>query len=142
MIKYITKAIKSIKDKSVKYYIQSAPRETVDVKKLAVQIANSSTVARADVLAVLDALLFQMKFALLDGKTVKLDGIGSFYTTIQSKSYATQDEVWEANPHDAVKHVKLSFNRSRELSQELQVSNVEFGMSDAEREKKRQAKKG
>lgn len=140
MIKYITKPIKNPRDHSVKYYMQSAPQETVDIKKLAVQIANSSTVARADVYAVLDALLFQLKENLLDGKTVKFDGIGSFYTRMQSRGYATQKLVWETNPHEAIKHVKLCFLRSRELSTALEPRNLEFGMSDAEAARKKAAK--
>lgn len=140
MIKYITKPIKNPRDKSVKYYMQSAPQDTVDVKKLAVQIANSSTVARADVYAVLDALLFQMQQNLLDGKTVKLDGIGSFYTRMQSRGYPSQEDIWAATPHDAIKHVKLCFLRSRELSAALDTRNLEFGMSDAEAARKKAAK--
>ena len=138
MIRYVTKPIKSPRDKSVKYYVQSAPQETVKLNELAELIGNSSTVARADIKAVLDALLFQIKQCLRNGQNVQLEGIGTLYTRLQSEGVKTQEECWKSGAQ-LIKHVSLSFLRSKELSQLLKKENLSFGPHPLEQQKKRAA---
>ena len=69
-----------------KWYPQSVLHgRTVTTKQLCDDIAQASTVAPADVLAVLRSLSDAMVKYLVEGRSVKLDGIGNFYLTATAK---------------------------------------------------------
>lgn len=57
----------------------------VTIKQLCDDIAQASTVAPADVLAVLRSLSDSMVKYLVESRSVKLDGIGNFYLTATAK---------------------------------------------------------
>lgn len=61
-----------------KYYGRPVSLGHVSTEKLAQEIAHSSTVTKADILAVLAELSHAMKEHLQNSMTVDLDGIGSF----------------------------------------------------------------
>jgi len=79
-----------------KWYPQSVLHgRAVTTKQLCDDIAQASTVAPADVLAVLRSLSDSMVKYLVEGRSVKLDGIGNFYLTATAKGNGvdTADEV-------------------------------------------------
>lgn len=135
MYEYITKAIKIPGNGNLKYYVQSAPQKPVDINTLADRIEKRSTVAKPDVLAVLNALKYEMTQSLAEGRTVRLGSIGSFYTRLKSNGAETQEECWKQGAN-LVKHITACFQRSRELSEALQPSKVGLTPSAAEEAKK------
>lgn len=79
-----------------KYYARSLNSgKTVTTERLMDEVANASTVAPADVAAVLRALSDAMRGHLCDGDKVKLDNIGTFYLTADASGngVATEEEV-------------------------------------------------
>ena len=70
----------------------------VTTEQLARRVAAESTVSPADVRAVLTALGGVMGDYMAQGRSVKLDGIGSFYFTAQAErnGVATEEEVTAA----------------------------------------------
>ncbi|MGN0309533.1 MAG: HU family DNA-binding protein [Bacteroides sp.] len=71
-----------------KYYPQSVTRgKTISTRKVAQELALISTVSEADARAVLSMLGQVMSKYLADGRSVKLDGLGSFRLT----GYTGQD---------------------------------------------------
>ena len=79
-----------------KYYARSLNSgKTVTTEHLMDEVANASTVAPADVAAVLRALSDAMRGHLCDGDKVKLDNIGTFYLTADASGngVATEEEV-------------------------------------------------
>lgn len=67
-----------------KYYGSAVSLGRVTTEKLAEEIAHSSTVTKADILAVLAELSHVMKEHLQNSMTVDLDGIGAFRVGLQS----------------------------------------------------------
>ena len=69
--------------------------KTVTTKRLMAEVAKASTVAPADVAAVLQALSEAMCDHLCDGDKVKLDNIGTFYLMADASGngVATKEEV-------------------------------------------------
>lgn len=76
-----------------KWYPQSVLHgRAVTTKQLCDDIAQASTVAPADVLAVLRSLSDAMVKYLVEGRSVKLDGIGNFYLTATAKGNGADKE--------------------------------------------------
>ena len=71
MLKYKIVSRKNPMNKSVKWYASIATPMPVTLNELAENIEKSSTVSRADAKAVIDALQYEIKKALLDGKSVR-----------------------------------------------------------------------
>jgi predicted histone-like DNA-binding protein len=72
-------------DDPPKYYASNITQGVVDVRALADQIAERSTVTSIDTLAVLEALLKVIPRELSNGKIVRLGDLGSFRLTIKSE---------------------------------------------------------
>ena len=139
MMQYITRSIKSPKDGSKSYYVQSAKRQTVDLNTLADRIEKRSTVSKADVKAVLSALEYEIIQALREGQTVRLGDIGTFYTSIKSQPAETQEEAWKKGAN-LIKHVSCNFLRSKVISNALQPGNLQFEPSEMEQARKEAAR--
>ena len=139
MMQYITRSIKSPKDGSKSYYVQSAKRQTVDLNTLADRIEKRSTVSKADVKAVLSALEYEILQALREGQTVRLGDIGTFYTSIKSQPAETQEEAWKKGAN-LIKHVSCNFLRSKVISNALQPGNLQFEPSEMEQARKEAAR--
>ncbi len=136
---YQTRPIKKPGTTVVKYYVQSAPQKRVTTKQLAELIEKRSTVSRADIRAVLDALQFEIIYALQNGQSVMLDDIGTFYTRLKSDAAETQKECWESGAN-LIKHVTCCFRRAQEIGLKLKKENLSFEPSDMEKSKKLAAK--
>ena len=76
-----------------KWYPRSVVVGNVTTEQVAKRIAAESTVSPADVKAVLSALSGVMGDYMSQGLSVKLDGIGSFYFTADSRGNGVETEA-------------------------------------------------
>ena len=83
--------------KQLQYYAQVSPVTPVTLDQIVELIEKRSTVTSADVKAVLDALQFEVRNALVDGKSVRLGDLGSFRPTLSSRSALSADAFLPAN---------------------------------------------
>ena len=91
-----------------------------DFNDLAEDIAESTTVTKADCLAVLAAIKPKIKKALLAGQRVVLSELGSFVISLQGKSYNAEtmaDE--EFVPSSYIKGHKIVFRPDAALKKEV-----------------------
>lgn len=79
------------KDGKKLFHPQAVSRGLVTTKQLGDDIAEKSAMTRGDVLSVIDNMISLIKKALRDGKSVKLDGIGSLYITVKSNGNGAED---------------------------------------------------
>lgn len=104
---YYRKAKKNI-NKKTKYYPQAVTSgKPITTKLVAERLAKISTVSYADVLAVLAELAGVMADYMALGKTVKLDGLGTFYYTISASGNGV-DTPEEVNA-DLITGVRVRF---------------------------------
>ena len=99
-----------------KYYVQATKAGIVSLERLAYLISNQSTVREPDCLAVLSALVHNMKDELAQGRVVSLDGLGNFQIGVRSEGSETQNAVSSAN----VKSAHINFRPSKKLKKALQ----------------------
>lgn len=119
MFKYIVRAIKSPINKSVKYYAQAESTTPVGLDVITQRIEKRTTVSSADAKAVLDALEYEIKEALIEGHSVRLGDLGTFRATIQcSSGAATADDFTVAR----ISHLKAVFRPSTRLANWLNPS--------------------
>ena len=77
-----------------KYYAQAAVvGKPVSMKQVAAQLERECTVTKADCYAVLINIGPVMANLMAQGKSVRLEGLGTFRYTAKSKSVATAEEV-------------------------------------------------
>lgn len=77
-----------------KYYAQAAVvGKPVSMKQVAAQLERECTVTKADCYAVLINIGPVMANIMAQGKSVRLEGLGTFRYTAKSKSVATAEEV-------------------------------------------------
>ena len=111
----------------VDYYSCKA-RKTSDYtfKELAQDINNSTTVTKADAMAVLASVKPFILSALLAGRRVVLDDLGSFVLGIRSKCF-TQEDMQEKDfvPSAKIKGYSIRFRPEVELKADL-VKGVRY----------------
>lgn len=122
MFKFYPKPIKSPADKQVRYYPAETGSEVSDLKYIIERIQKESTVASADVKAVIDALQTVIISELQQGRKVHLGDIGSFRLTITGKSSETAEECTAANIRD----VRVRFSQSAAMRTELVPARITF----------------
>ena len=120
MLKYKIVSRKNPMNKSVKWYASIATPMPVTLNELAENIEKSSTVSRADAKAVIDALQYEIKKALLDGKSVRLGDLGSFRVTLGSSGAFSEKELQTS----MIKRVRVQFQPSTELRNAFAVSSA------------------
>ena len=91
MFKYVVIAKKNPIGKDVKFYAQADKTAPIDIDIITQRIEKRTTVSSADAKAVLDALEYEIKEALIDGKSVRLGDLGTFRATIHGKGAATRE---------------------------------------------------
>ena len=96
----------------------------VTTKEMAERISHACTLHKADVVAVLNALGYEMSEALLDGRTVQMDEIGSFGLKLGLKEPKYLDD--RVTSQDVV--VKgVSFRPCKELKETLRGAEIVSG---------------
>ena len=106
--------------KQLQYYAQVSPVTPVTLDQIVELIEKRSTVTSADVKAVLDALQFEVRNALVDGKSVRLGDLGSFRPTLSSRSALSADAFLPAN----IKGVRVRYMPSAALKSDLKLDRV------------------
>ena len=101
--------------------VASAP---VTTKEMAERIGHATSVNKTDVVAVLNALGYELSQALLDGRTVQIDEIGSFGLKLGMKTPKYFND--RVTHHDiAVKGI--SFRPCKELKEALRGAEIVSG---------------
>ena len=100
-----------------------------DFNALAEDIADGTTVTKADCMAVFTAMKPKIKKALLAGRRVVLSELGSFHISLQGKSYnaeTMQDEDFK--PSEYIKGSRIVFRPevvlNRELKREMTLKRI------------------
>ena len=87
---------------------------------LAEDIAESTTVTKADAMAVLGAIRPKIKKELLNGQRVVLTDLGSFHISIQGKCYPAEVMAQkEFSPSSMVKGHRIVFRPEAKLKKEI-----------------------
>lgn len=89
-----------------KFYARAIHFDTKTTKDLAISVEKNCTVTRADILAVIDALVFCMKRELQDSYSVKLNGLGTFSIGFQSKPVNKAEDF---NPVKDIVRYRVNF---------------------------------
>ena len=106
--------------KQLQYYAQVSPVTPVTLDQIVELIEKRSTVTSADVKAVLDALQFEVRNALVDGKSVRLGDLGSFRPTLSCRASLSAEAFTAAN----LKGVRVRFTPSARMETELKLDRV------------------
>lgn len=125
MFKYIVRGIKNPLNKSVKFYAQADTTTPIDLDTITQRIEKRTTVSSADAKAVLDALEYEIKEALIEGNSVRLGDLGTFRATIQCNGTPTADDFTSNH----ITHLKVVFRPSTRLANWLTPSknaNLKF----------------
>ena len=99
------------KDAGVWYPQAVTVGNPVETKKIAERLAAISTVSKADVAAVLAELPGVMADYMSQGKSVRLDGLGTFRYTLDTKGVETEEEF---DFQKQLKAVRVQFTPTRE----------------------------
>ena len=103
---------KQFSEKFGVYFLQAVTTgKPVETKKIAERLAQISTVSRADVLAVLAELPGVLADYMSQGKSVRLDGLGTFRYTLASKGVEQEADF---DFQKQVEAVRVSFTPTRE----------------------------
>lgn len=114
-------------NKAVRYYAQPSAVSVVTLDQITDRIEKRSTVSSADAKAVLDALQYEIKEALLAGCSVRLGDLGSFRPTLTSRGMTTAAEVTSAS----VTAVRVRFTPSTRLKKWFDLNGGEVRIQKA-----------
>ena len=125
MAKILYEVKQNINEKSTaygKWYGRVKALETLNTRKLAQHIAEHGSLYTVDVVfGVLEKFRTCLVEMLLNSKKVKIDGLGTFYCTVESRGAATKDKYSTASD---IKGLHIRF--LPELTTELNISSREF----------------
>ena len=125
MAKIIYEVTKNTNSKSLafgKWYGRVKALETLNTRKMAQHIAEHGSLYTSDVVfGVLEKFRSCLIEMLLESKKVKIDGLGTFYTTIESQGAETKEKY---NVLTDIKALHIRFLPEQE--QEQNISSREF----------------
>ena len=101
----------------VKYYAQIASPEPLDIEALSKRIAQNCTLTRHDIVACLSAFQEQLINALQEGKSVRLNDVGSFRVTMHSNDTDLQKDFTSAN----IKKLSIRFVPAAALRKAISI---------------------
>ncbi len=105
----VKKMVLNFTEEKSELYVASAQRgKVVEHRSLVKQVAYESGQNRAVISAVISALTEALMTYLNEGHGVRMDGFGTFYPTVESRSSKDANEV-------GVKRVRISFNPCKEF---------------------------
>ena len=105
-----------------KWYGQVKALETLNTRKMAQHISEHGSIYTPDVVyGVLEKFRSCLVEMLLDSKKVKIDGLGTFYTTMESEGAMSKDKY---NTQEHVKGLHIRFLPEQE--QEMDLSSRQF----------------
>lgn len=111
----------------VDYFANRVAKSGVyDFEQLATDVNNSTTVTRADALAVLNACQPFIEKALLNGQAVVLAGLGRFQISIQGKCWPAETmQSDEFMPSSMIKGHKILFRAEPKLKKSI-ATNISY----------------
>ena len=128
MFKYFVVAKKSPIDGSFKFYATPSNVSPVTLDVIAERIEKRSTVSSADAKAVLDALEYEIKEAVITNGSVRLGDLGTFRATINSEGALSRELFTAKN----IRKLNLRFLPSKKLQNWLTPSsNPQLGFEKA-----------
>ena len=105
-----------------KWYAEMKHTETLNTRKMAQHISEHGSVYTSDVvMGVMEKFRTCLIEQLLESKKVKIDGLGTFYTTIEGEGVATPDDF---SLQKNIKALHIRFLPEQE--QELNISGPQF----------------
>ena len=104
--------------------VSVVPMPPVTTKEMAERIGYATSVNKTDVIAVLSALGHELSHALLDGRTVQIDEIGSFGVKLRMKEAKYLDD--RVTQHD-IEVKGISFRPCKELKESLRSAEIVSG---------------
>lgn len=110
----------------IKFYAAIVRERPVEIRKIANEISNFSSLTTTDIFAVLESFLDRMHVYLEEGRIVKLGDLGSFSPALASHG----EEVAEDVNQQTIKKLKINFRPSLELKSRL--LQVKFEKQSAE----------
>lgn len=94
-----------------KWYAQAESKDLLSMKSLSRRISRQTTASRADVNLVITALMEEMEEQLVSGNSLKLEGIGTFYMTLNGIGTETVEEY----SSNLVRKKYIRFRADKEL---------------------------
>ncbi|UXP31501.1 hypothetical protein N6H18_14205 [Reichenbachiella agarivorans] len=104
----------------IKYYASIVRERPVDIRKIATEISDMSTLTTIDVFAVLESFLLRMHAYMEQGRIVRLGDLGSFSPELTSSGENAPEEV----DRNTIRKLRVNFRPSMELNDRL--SHVKF----------------
>ncbi len=102
------------------FYAQVSAVTPMTLDQVSDLISSRTTVSPSDVKAVLDAVQYEVRNALLDGKSVRLGDLGSFRPTIASKAALSAEAFLSSN----IKGVRVRYTPSASLVRGLKLDRA------------------
>lgn len=102
--------------------------EMCSLDEIASEIAFRSTAGKSEVEGLLRAFLEQIKYHLVGGDGVKINGLGTFYPRVISKAV---DNIEDASLKNCVKNITAGFRPESQLRNAVKESGLRrFGLTD------------
>ena len=106
-----------------KWYAHAKNLETLNTRKLAQHISDHGSLYTTDVVfGVLEKFRSCLVEMLLNSKKVKIDGLGTFYTTIENSGGAESKEKFSVQQNIEALHIRFL----PEQEQEMNLSSRQF----------------
>ena len=104
----------------VKYMAQIVRGETIDFNKMADMIAETSTISKGDILAVLEQMQTTALWMMQAGHSVRFGDLGIFTPTAKVKAVNTEEEVTA----ETIQRIYTRFTPSVEMKKKMKSSKV------------------
>lgn len=122
LIKYYVREGKNPKSGAAQYFGQNLPVSVVDINQLCEEVSHTTTVTKADVLAILTETEHQFINLMRSNKSVRFGLLGSFRTTVQSTAARLPEEFTRAN----LKRIAVRFTPTATMKMQLKNGNPEL----------------
>lgn len=120
-IKYYVREGKHFSTGASIFYAQNVAVQPVDIDQICEEVSHSTTVTKADVLAILTELEHQFVNLMRSNKSVRFGLLGSFRTTMQSYAARTSAEFTKSN----IRQIGLRFTPSATMKYKLKNGSPE-----------------
>lgn len=110
-----------------KFYAQIKTNGKTDLERLAFLVSNQSTVREGDCYAVLLSLIHNVIDELKQGRTVKLDKLGTFKLSVRSEGAITKEALTQTN----IKSLHVNFIPNKRLKNNLNTGTVTFSINQS-----------
>ena len=113
--KLVPKQNNLVSPPEVKYYPCAVSKGEADLDSLADVVSSRSSMSRADCYGVIIGLTEAISEALLDGKIVRIDALGTFQITIQGTAAENPEELGKST----IKGTKIVYRPSKKMKKRL-----------------------